>query len=221
MAQVARNDNRFLANQVIQVCSSGGRLLDYGAGLGTLADLLRERGHSVDCLERDDTLRARLAEKGYAVFHTISQVEVGSVDTIIAFNVLEHIVDDQMALCELWQRLRPGGRMVVFVPALLGLYSSMDWKVGHVRRYTRGELACRLIGAGFRIESIRYVDSLGVIATLIYKLIGNRGGDLNRLALWAYDRLVFPLSVYCDLLFWWIAGKNLLVTARRPAGGPS
>jgi hypothetical protein len=73
-------------------------------------------------------------------------------------------------------------------------FSAMDRKVGHWRRYRRGESADKVADAGFKIIASRYADSLGFLASLIYKWQGNDSGDINRGALKAYDRFVFPLS---------------------------
>jgi hypothetical protein len=95
------------------------------------------------------------------------------------------------------------------------LFSSMDRKVGHFRRYTRRLLCVRLREAGFDIHQASYADSLGFIASLLYKWFGNDRGDLNPVALRNYDRFVFPVSRALDLLTNGFIGKNLVVAARR------
>ena len=129
-------------------------------------------------------------------------------------NVLEHIEDDERALAELRRVMRPGATLVVYVPALPWLFTTMDTRVGHFRRYRRAELVEKLLRAGFTVGSVRYVDSLGVLATLAYRLLGSREGTIDPRSVALYDRFVFPLSRLLDRLFERTGGKNLLVIAR-------
>jgi glycosyltransferase involved in cell wall biosynthesis len=71
---------------------------------------------------------------------------------ILAFEVLEHVVDDRGFLAQAHARLVPGGRMLVSVPAHQDRFSAWDELVGHVRRYERAELRARFKEAGFQVE---------------------------------------------------------------------
>lgn len=213
--RLATNYNAFLAEEIVQYCRAEDRVLDFGAGLGTFADLLRQTGRSVECLEEDPTLYEHLQEDGFTVHRQVTELGAESIDFIFALNVLEHISDDEYVLKQLLERLQHGGRVLVFVPAFQLLYSSMDRKVGHVRRYSRSVLATRLTQAGFYVESIRYVDCLGFCVSLLYKLFGNSRGDLDERALILYDQVVFPVSRLADRVFGRLVGKNLLAVATR------
>ncbi|MGI9264633.1 MAG: class I SAM-dependent methyltransferase, partial [Gammaproteobacteria bacterium] len=116
----------------------------------------------------------------------------------------------------IYRILRPGGRLLLYVPAFNVLFSSMDRKVGHFRRYRRRQLVALAGAAGFTVEQGRYVDSLGFLAALLYRFVGGDSGDINRRSLAVYDRFVFPLSRLLDTILWPFAGKNLLVTAAKP-----
>jgi SAM-dependent methyltransferase len=212
--QEAVNYNRFLLDCVMaEVDSPTATVLDFGAGRGTYADLLTERGLRPDCLEPDPTLQERLARNGYHVVDDSSATP--SYDVIYSLNVLEHIKNDQEALEQLAGWLRPGGRLVLYVPALELLYTSMDKKVGHFRRYRRAQL-CRLVGnAGLRVESATYCDPVGVLATLAYKYLGRSDGTISSVGLKIYDRLVFPLSRSLQVVTGRLFGKNLLLVAVR------
>ena len=120
-------------------------------------------------------------------------------------------------VAEVYSRLKPGGVFYVYVPAFQVLFSSMDRKVGHFRRYTKGSLLPRLRSAGFEVRRARYADSLGFAASLAFKWFGNDRGDLSPGGLTLYDRAVFPVSRALDLVCGPFFGKNLAVTAVRPA----
>ena len=71
--------------------------------------------------------------------------------------------------------------------------------------------------AGFEIRTLRYVDSLGFPASLVFKAFDNGRGDVNRRMLRLYDRLAFPVSRALDALTHRWFGKNLLALAVKPA----
>jgi hypothetical protein len=104
-------------------------------------------------------------------------------------------------------------RILLYVPAFQVLYSSMDRKVGHYRRCRLRELRTKVEKAGFKVRQSSYVDSLGFIAALIYRVLDRGDGAINVRALRLYDRYVFPVSVICDKFFGWWFGKNLVLVA--------
>jgi hypothetical protein len=91
----------------------------------------------------------------------------------------------------------------------------MDRHVGHFRRYRRKPLRQLLRTAGFDIEAAFYVDSLGFLATLAYKLFGSRSGSVSPGSVSIYDTLIFPLSRVVDVLTAGSFGKNLTVVAKK------
>lgn len=212
----ARNYNAYLAALIIQNTEAGERVLDFGAGAGTFALPAREAGRNVSCLEPDPTLRQHLATFDLPCAAETRELSDESYDSIYSFNVLEHIEDDGAALSELYRLLAPGGRLLIYVPAFQILFSSMDHKVGHHRRYRRRQLMTRVTESGFDVATCRYVDSLGFFAALLYRLIDRGQGEINRSALALYDRYVFPLSRLLDRLAGRLLGKNVLLLARKP-----
>jgi SAM-dependent methyltransferase len=195
----------------------GRRVLDHGAGAGTFAKPVNSGEYEVLCLEPDDDLRADLAQSGLDTAAGFAEIPDGSIDYAYTLNVLEHIRDDSEALASLYQCLRPGGQLLVYVPAFQVLYSSMDEHVGHFRRYRRQALKQQLRAAGFEVSNARYADSLGFFATLVYKLIGDRSGRVSAGSVAFYDSVVFPVSRFIDMVSFGTFGKNLAVVATRPA----
>lgn len=211
----AVNYNRFLVDCVERhVSSPSVRVLDFGAGAGTYADMLGERGITPDCLEPDPDLQRVLRSKGYTVvdLETVTS-DAEKYDVIYTLNVLEHIKNDQEASDQLASLLRPGGRLVVYVPALEVLFTSMDVKVEHYRRYRRKQLDRILRNAGLEIVESRYCDPVGFFATLAYKVAGRSDGTINPAALKLYDRAIFPLSKALQAVTGKLFGKNVLVVA--------
>lgn len=214
--QEAVNYNRHLLNTVRKYAPAGGKVLDFGAGSGQFAAPLAQLGLDVTALEPDETLHRRLAAQGLQTATSLLQLAQNSVDYVYSLNVLEHIDDDTDALRQLHGKLVPGGKLLIYVPAFPILYTSMDAKVGHVRRYRRQSLLASVRSAGFTVDSVGYVDSLGFLAALAFKWLDNGSGAVNRTALKLYDRCVFPISLIVDHATRRWLGKNLLLLAHRP-----
>ncbi len=148
----------------------GPRVLEIGAGHGEMTQRL-VRTHEVTATDLSprcvDELRGRFAGDPRV---RVELADAGSIDhedqfdAAILVNVLEHIEDDVQALRDISERLRPGGRIVIFVPAFEGLYSEFDRRVGHRRRYRRSQLVETVDRAGLGVVDARYVNSLGAIA---------------------------------------------------------
>ncbi len=213
----AKNYNAFLVRELVRNARGSATAVDFGAGTGTFAEALRDRGFAVTCVELDEELRASLRDRGFKCLAGVDELPEASVDYLFSMNVLEHIEDDNAVLPLLYRCLRPGGSLFIYVPAFPILYSAMDRKVGHHRRYRLAPLVGQLEAAGFDILKARYVDSVGFLLTLLYQLFGNRQGNLNRFALQFYDQWLFPTNVVLDRLLGRVCGKNIAVGAVRPS----
>jgi SAM-dependent methyltransferase len=211
----ARKYNAFLLSLITRRLSPGDKVVDFGAGCGTLALPLLQSGVDIVCVEPDPTLNACLRQSGLPARTGIEEILDKSVDLIYTFNVLEHIAEDAATLRELADKLKPGGTLVIYVPAFDLLFSAMDRKVGHLRRYRRAQLVALLGAARLRVLEARYVDSLGFAAALIYRALGSESGELDRRAVKFYDRVAFPISRALDLLLSRWLGKNLLAVAAK------
>lgn len=211
----AVNYNAFLLSLVLSFARSGEPIVDFGAGLGTFAVDVRRRGFSVTCVEPDQEQASVIGAAGLPVLSALADLPDKSADYLYSLNVLEHIEDDLATLRECRAKLRVGGRMLVYVPAMPILYSSMDTLVGHYRRYTRRELCRKLAASGFRVIESRYADCLGVPASLAFKAVGRRDGSLSPISLRAYDRLFFPASRAGDSVLGRVLGKNVYAVGAR------
>jgi hypothetical protein len=138
-------------------------------------------------------------------------------------NVLEHITEDVAALRDVRRTLKPGAPLLIYVPAFPVLYTSMDARVGHIRRYKRDTLARCVTAAGVAVERGDFAESIGLFGTLVYGRTDRGTGSINLPLLKIYDRAIFPLSRALDGLTHRWFGKNLVLVARNPAsaGSPS
>jgi SAM-dependent methyltransferase len=176
----------------------GTRVLEIGAGIGTFTRTLTE-GRDVVAVEPDPalvtTLRAA-APSAQVVEGEIGAAPPGPYDSIVCFNVLEHIADDAGSLGAFRERLRPGGHLLLLVPAHPFLYGSLDRAFAHERRYAKGPLRGLLRDCGFDVVALRRVNPVGALGWLVSsRLLGRDEIPSGPLKL--YDRLV-PLLRLLD-----------------------
>jgi SAM-dependent methyltransferase len=144
----------------------------------------------------------------------VAALEENSCDTIVLINVLEHIRDDQAALRELVRILRPGGCLLIFVPALAMLMSELDRVHGHFRRYHKGDLEAKLRAVPADIVHCSYFDAFGTLSWFVVNTVLRRT-DFNPTLIHINDRYLVPLSRAVERLITPPFGKNLIVIAQK------
>ena len=207
-----------------------GRVIEIGAGIGTIARRYVDQVEEAVLVEPArplfEPLRRALGDRPNVkllsgtledVFGKTTdgaRVTEGSFDTAIMVNVLEHIPGDREVLALLHRLLKPGGALLIFVPAVPFLYGTLDARVGHVRRYTRPSLTDVVAGAGFDVTTMRYFDVLGMIPWFItgrvLKASGVGSGNVK-----LYDQVIVPLCAAVDRLTRPRIGKNLICVAKK------
>lgn len=156
------------------------RILEVGAGTGGNLALLRELGDVV-ATEMEPTARALASQKlGRPVLDgrlPDAMPDLGSdFDLVCMFDVLEHVQDDVGSLLRAAQYLRPGGRLVVTVPAHQWLWSTHDVRLHHQRRYSRQQLLARLREAGLSADRITYFNCFAFPAAVLARFADRFSG---------------------------------------------
>ncbi len=203
-----------------------GTVLEVGAGIGNnVRDLL---GHDRIIATDQDPEYVRLLTQAFAGRRRVSVAHwdvtrpppegVGPVDTVLCSNVLEHIPDEAAALRNMGAVLRPGGRLVLVLPAGQQRFGSLDAALDHQRRYDIDTFAGRLHEAGLELERAFSMNRAGVPGWLL------NGKLLKRKVLGRYQLRLFnslmPLVRLVEPVLPW-TGLSLVVIARRPEGAPT
>ena len=200
----------------------GERVLDAGAGLGTFSELAARTGATVVALEPEQAfvehLRRRFADRPEIVVvegeaEALPDAVPGDLASVLCLNVLEHVADDRAALRGFCDRLRPGGSLLLLVPAHPSLLGAYDRAAGHVRRYSRAALRSALVAAGFEVATLRHVNPVGALGWFVRVRLARRG-DWPSTSFRTFDRLV-PVLKHLDgvpIPF----GLSLWAVARRP-----
>lgn len=198
---------------------------EVGAGIGTFTGRLLQAGaERVLAVEPEPACAAELERR----FGSDRRVEVaretlpsspslealtGSCDLVLCQNVLEHIDDDAAAVLAMARALRPGGALIVLVPAHPRLYGPLDRSYGHFRRYDRERLRRLMTGTGLKLDRLYSFNLLGVAGWWAKNRLGD--GALSAGSLRAYEALLKlwrPVEDRVELP----VGLSLIVRASRP-----
>jgi len=196
--------------------------IEIGSGLGDYALEWSAQVPRFTATEADPdrlvALKERMADHPTVEVREIllPATEGGSHSAVVSFNVLEHIDDHVGALRSMAQLVRPGGAVILIVPAFPFALGPVDVATGHVRRYTKKSMAAAMTEAGLTIEKMHYANALGLIgyyaATSVFKLTPKEGAMVK-----VYDTLVLPVTKLMETIVRPPFGQSVFVVARRPA----
>ena len=145
---------------VRQYVSKNARFLEIGGGSGDFSVALIKRGLTgvvIDYSQYANEVMRTTIPPEYVDRLTIKQRDLFNLsnqeqyDLIVIFEVLEHIPEDKKTIEKLFHLLKPGGYLLLSVPAKKKLWDHSDEVVGHIRRYEKKELITLLHKAGFQI----------------------------------------------------------------------
>jgi len=163
----------YLGRDILEVGSGIGNMTRYFLGHGrvTASDIspfcIRELTRSFAEYESVKVRPLDISRNSYP--------ELEIYDTIVCLNVLEHIENDVVALKNMHSLLKPGGRLLLYVPANPRLYCEIDRSVGHFRRYQLDELSDKMKQACFRVSHSRHHNILGALGWWINgKVLGKK-----------------------------------------------
>ncbi|AKU16501.1 class I SAM-dependent methyltransferase [Luteipulveratus mongoliensis] len=196
-----------------------GKAVDIGAAGGGNTRVLVEHGWSAAPLEYGADGAEVANERGLPVLRADAMkipINDGSLDLVVAYDVLEHLEDDDRAVEEIHRCLRPGGAFLISVPADPRLWSAHDEAVGHVRRYTRPELIGLLERHGFEIDSV--VSWMVLLRPAVaWRRRSTSGSDLDDPPRLVNAALRSVVAMERVLPLGKLPGVSLVVRARRPA----
>jgi SAM-dependent methyltransferase len=213
----------------------GAQVLDAGCGSGRTMDELVRYGE-VHGFDLNPLGAERAKGRGHADVRVARVEEIpyddDSFDLVTCLDVIEHTPDDERSLRELLRVTRPGGWLVVTVPAYQFLWSSHDVANEHFRRYRRPQLRGAAEAAGWEPRAWTYFNTLlflpGAAVRVLERLRRphkRRGRPNLQLTPRSWDGvLVWPMRFEAALIRRGASlpvGMSLLMVFRRPAGGPA
>ena len=216
----------------VDALHAGRLLVDCGAGTGRF---VQEAGRFCTAVAVDDHDESLEIARRHLGDHAVRRGSCtalpfadASADIVTALDVIEHIEDDRRAVAEMLRILKPGGTMVITVPAFQALWSDWDVALHHFRRYRRPALRALLAEAGLEVVRCDYINVLAFPAVwalrkwrTLFPQPPGAGGPraeerippawLNRLLFASFTGLAAQTAVAFPF------GVGLLAVARRPA----
>lgn len=155
----------------------GQRILEIGCGLGNFARHLTDRefyvgadtspesiAHVTASYSSYSNMRFYVADVTSNRFSDFAEL---NLDTVFSLNVFEHIQDDVLALRNARRVLRPGGTLILVVPAHDWLYGTIDRAIGHYRRYSKQVMARAFHELGLACIAQKYINALGALGWFV------------------------------------------------------
>jgi|TARA_B110000259_G_C13964340_1_gene381993 2-polyprenyl-3-methyl-5-hydroxy-6-metoxy-1,4-benzoquinol methylase len=194
-----------------------GNFVEVGAGKGGLVPYYKKIPKSVTLLEPEKKLFKILKKKFYSrkiriKNHTVNKLK-SYYDTIIYYDVLEHIKKDLSEVRTASKKLKKNGYLIFNVPAYQSFFSEFDRSVGHYKRYNKKDFINIEKKTNLKIEKLVYYDSIGFLFLVLNKIFSLKQKNLkNKIFLW---NLLIPVSKLIDFLTFNMFGKSLLCVFRK------
>ena len=203
------------------------RLLDAGCGTGFNLLALGRLGRAMGVDLAPEAIAYCRVRGVRAVRASLLALPIpdASFDVVTSFDVIYHawVTDDRAAVAEMARVLRPGGVLLVRVPALRALLGAHDVEVQSRHRYTRRELRTLLEACGLRVERATYCNSLLFPLLLarrtLDRLLGREGSDVGFLPApleWAFVRALLAEAALVRAGFSFPIGASVMARARKP-----
>jgi 2-polyprenyl-3-methyl-5-hydroxy-6-metoxy-1,4-benzoquinol methylase len=210
--------NEWMYKTIRPYCS--GRILEVGSGIGNISRyFIKENANitlsdirpvyceilSKEFPQAQGVIKLNLT---HPQFDSVYQQQLSTYDSIFALNVVEHIEDDHLALKNCYKLLKPGGRVVILVPAYSWLYNRFDKELEHFRRYNRRSLNAKISAEGFSVVHSQYFNLMGIPGWYVSgKLQKNKTIPKSQMSL--YNKLV-PAFKIIDRIIMNKAGLSVI-----------
>jgi len=201
----------------------GNDVLEAGCGIGNLSEMMLNKS-SLTCVDIDP-LFVELISRRFSHLENFTAIKQDIVDlktdnlkntpdTVICLNVLELVNNDEQALQNFYDVLQPGGNLILMVPQHGALFSGLDNRFGHLRRYDKEKLEQLLTKAGFEVRSVKDFNRLGFLGWLVFsRLLQEK--ELSGSAMWLFN-LILPIAKRLEFLSF-VPGVSIVAVARKPA----
>ena len=177
----ANNFNRWMS-ETVEKRLKPGNILEIGSGIGNISRYFLDKGYDI-CLSDIRENYCGYLEENFSNYENLSDIvkmdlvhpnfeteyaeHLNNYDNLYALNVIEHIEDDVLALANCKKLLKPGGRIVILVPAYQTLYNTFDKNLFHYRRYTRKTMSAVFEKNHFKILEKFHFNLIGILGWFV------------------------------------------------------
>ncbi len=222
----AVNFNTWMFETIKPYCS--GNILEVGSGIGNISQFFIDDNFDISLSDLSNDYFKLLEDrfggnKNLKGVFTLDFAEkeleskypqlIGMFNTVFALNVLEHVPDHEQSIKNCYSLLKPGGNLVILVPAFQSLYNKFDAAMEHQRRYTPKSLKKVMSIPGFKIMHTQFFNVIGIMGWYMSgKLMQKKtipGGQMR-----LYDKLV-PLWKIADFILGRFWGLSVICVAQK------
>ncbi|MDP3914930.1 MAG: class I SAM-dependent methyltransferase [Bacteroidota bacterium] len=222
----AENFNHWMYQTIKPHCS--GSILEVGSGIGNISQFFLTDNFEISLSDLSTDYFKILENKfsGYKNLKGLFTLDfaekelelkyphlIGQFDTVFALNVLEHVPDHEQSIKNCYLLLKPGGKLVILVPAFQTLFNKFDVALEHQRRYTPKTLKKVMLIPGFKLVHCQYFNAMGILGWFVSgKLMSKNaipGGQMR-----LYDQLV-PVWKIVDWFLKPVLGLSVICVAQK------
>ena len=218
--------NRWMYQTIKPYCK--GRVLEIGSGIGNISSFFMQDEFEIMLTDIRkgycEKLESNFAENPFFLGTEVMDLtdeefdikfasHLNQYDTVFALNVVEHIMDDELALKNCKKLLKDDGHLVILVPSYQRLYNGFDKELGHYRRYTKSLLSDVFFKNSFKIIHKQYFNFIGIFGWYVTGSLMKKetipGGQMK-----LYNSLV-PVFRVIDKLILNGAGLSTIVVGKK------
>ncbi|MEA1909725.1 MAG: class I SAM-dependent methyltransferase [Patescibacteria group bacterium] len=199
------------------------KILDVGCGTGFNLQWLKKFGEVIGVDSNEEAVRLCNNRNIVAIQGNTDTLpsQIHGVSLVTAFDVLEHIENDNRALQEWGRVLRPNGRLLLTVPAYQWLFGPHDKNLSHYRRYYLPDLIKKIENNGFKVIQSSYFFFLTLPLLIISRFVDritNKTSGYQEIPNWLNKLLIFSTSWEAKVIakgYRLPFGSSILIYARK------
>ena len=189
-------------------------ILEVGAGCGSFSKNYMKNFNSITLTDMDNSSfnllkKNFINEKNINVINSPTEDIDKKFNTILYFNVLEHIKEDKLEIKTALEKLNNGGYLIILVPAHQKIYSKLDKAVGHYKRYDIDFFKKNRF-ENSKIIKLHFLDFFGYLLYYLNKIFFKEETYPSNLKIFIWDKIFTPFTIVIDYLTGYKFGKNIL-----------
>jgi 2-polyprenyl-3-methyl-5-hydroxy-6-metoxy-1,4-benzoquinol methylase len=194
-------------------------ILEVGAGCGSFTKGYMKNFQSITLTDTDDN-SFNLLKKNFINKKEVNVIKSKVKDinkkfnTLLYFNVLEHVEKDKQEITDALEKLNEGGHLIILVPAHQRIYSKLDKAVGHYKRYEINFFKENTF-KNSQIIKLHYLDFFGYALYHLNKIFFKDETYPTSLKIFIWDKIFTPLTTIADFFTGYKFGKNILCIYKK------
>ena len=194
-------------------------MLEVGAGCGSFTKGYMKNFQSITLTDADagsyNLLKKNfINEKKITVLNSLTKNINKKFNTILYFNVLEHVKEDKLEIRNALEKLNSGGHLIILVPAHQKIYSKLDKAVGHYKRYDINFFKENKF-ENSEIVKLHFLDFFGYSLYHLNKIFFKEETYPTTIKIFIWDKIFTPLTTIVDFLTGYKFGKNILCIYKK------